>query len=486
MKCKLAFVNNSTLVRQVKSSLKLRACNWFVLRRFLPSFFESQYDMGKTNRERKKQAAQAPLISTWIHAVRMLLFSAAIITAYLALATLAKGGQVPGCGPDSDCDRVLGSSWAYWLGIPVSLLGLGLYGAFFFTTFSLKIGQQQKARRALNSMTLISFAVLGAAAWFVGVQAVAIGAFCPYCCTAHGMASLAALISLSQANVIGSRLSVQLNFGAGVGMALGLVAVMAAGQIMLPKEKPAPKIVDLGPAQTNASVAVAKPEPKPAPPPTPVVEPVPVVTPPAALAANTKPFPVPRSNISLDASRLPLLGPADAPHRIGCLFDYTCHHCRQLHGQIREVIDEFGDQLSCLMIPMPLDANCNAQMKRTPRDHVDACKYARICLAVHQVAPTKYDAFDRWLFSDHKTTKPLATVKQHASTLIGAAALHNASGGAAVAQQLQENIRVYEVNSKNGNKSSMPQTIIGKKVMFGPPPSVAALKSVLNQTLGLK
>ena len=55
------------------------------------------------------------------------------------------------------------------------------------------------------------------------------------------MASLAALIFLSQANVIGSRLSVQLNFGAGVGMALGLVAVMAAGQIMLPKEKPAPK-----------------------------------------------------------------------------------------------------------------------------------------------------------------------------------------------------------------------------------------------------
>jgi hypothetical protein len=138
------------------------------------------------------------------------------------------------------------------------------------------------------------------------------------------------------------------------------------------------------------------------------------------------------------------------------------------------------------MIPMPLDANCNAQMKRTPRDHVDACKYARICLAVHQVAPTKYDAFDRWLFSDHKTTKPLATVKQHASTLIGAAALHNASGGAAVAQQLQQNIRVYEVNSKNGKKSSMPQTIIGKQVMFGPPPSVAALKSVLNQTLGLK
>ena len=121
--------------------------------------------------------------------MRILLFSAAIITAYLWLATLARGGQVPGCGPESDCEKVLSSAWAYWLGIPVSLLGLGLYGAFFISTFSLKIGHQQKARRALNSLTLFSFAILGAAVWFVGVQAVAIGAFCPYCCTAHGLAS---------------------------------------------------------------------------------------------------------------------------------------------------------------------------------------------------------------------------------------------------------------------------------------------------------
>ena len=61
----------------------------------------------------------------------MLLFSAAIITAYLALASLDLSGQVPGCGQDSGCDKVLNSPWAYWLGIPVSLLGLGLYGAFF-------------------------------------------------------------------------------------------------------------------------------------------------------------------------------------------------------------------------------------------------------------------------------------------------------------------------------------------------------------------
>jgi len=448
--------------------------------------------MGKAKRERENQAAQAPLTGTWTHAVRMLLFSAAIITAYLAIATLARGGDVPGCGQDSGCGEVLGSPWAYWLGIPVSLLGLGLYGAFFISTFSLKIGQQQKATRALNSLTLFSFATLAAAAWFVGVQAVAIKSFCPYCCTAHGLASLAAVIFLSQASDIGSRLSVRLNFGVGIVVAFGLVAVIAGVQIILPKEPEAPLIVDLGQAQTNAPIAEAKPAPKPTPPPAPAVEPKPTapavatVTPEAPSTPKAEPFLVPRSSLSLDAARLPLLGPANAPHRIGCLFDYTCHHCRQLHGFIRTAIDQFDGQLSCLMIPMPLDANCNAQIKRTGRDHVNACKYAKICLAVQQVAPAKYDAFDRWLFTNHKTTKPLAKVREHAASLVGAAALNKAVASATVQQQLQQNIRAYELNSKNGKKSLMPQTIIKDQVIFGPPPSDAALQSILKKILGLK
>ena len=446
--------------------------------------------MGKSKREREKQTTQGPLTGNWTHVVRILLFSASIITAYLALATLSKGGQVPGCGPESDCEKVRTSAWAYWLGIPVSLLGLGLYGAFFFPTFSLKIGQQQKARRSLNSLTLFSFAILGAAAWFVGVQAVAIGAFCPYCCTAHGMASLAALIFLSQANNIGSRLSARLNFGAAIGVALGLVTVVAAGQIIIPKAQPAPKIVELGQAQPNAPIVETKtartPKPAPAVDPEPSTPAVKTVTPANPEPAKAGAFHIPKSDLSLDTSRLPLLGPVKAPHRIGCLFDYTCHHCRQLHGYIIESIEKLQGQVSCVMIPMPLDANCNGTVKRTGRDHVDACKYARICLAVHQVAPAKYHEFDRWLFSAHKPTKPLDTGKQHAATLVGAGVLDKAIASATVQQQLQQNIRAYELNSKNGRSSFMPQTIINDQVIFGPPPSAAALQTAIKQTLDLK
>ena len=119
-----------------------------------------------------------PLVGNWIHIVRVLLFSAAIITAYLSLAVLSQAETIPGCGPDSGCDKVLDSKWAKWLKIPVSLPGLGLYAFFFVSTFGIKGGNREKAKRSLNTLTLCAVGVLAAAIWFVGIQAVAIMSFC--------------------------------------------------------------------------------------------------------------------------------------------------------------------------------------------------------------------------------------------------------------------------------------------------------------------
>ena len=77
-------------------------------------------------------------------------------------------------------------------------------------------------------------------------------------------------------------------------------------------------------------------------------------------------------------------------------------------------------------------------------------------------------------------------MKAHAANLVGAAVLDKAVASAAVQEQLQQDIRAYELNTKNGRNSSMPQTIIKDRVMFGPPPSAVALESILKQTLGLK
>ena len=108
---------------------------------------DSSAVMGKTRRlvepsppekEPENPAENAPLAGSWLKIVRGLVGVASLVTVYLAYVSLALGGGVPGCGPDSGCDRVLSSPWAYWLGIPVSLPGLVLYAIFLINTFSLR------------------------------------------------------------------------------------------------------------------------------------------------------------------------------------------------------------------------------------------------------------------------------------------------------------------------------------------------------------
>ena len=209
-------------------------------------------------------------------------------------------------------------------------------------------------------------------------------------------------------------------------------------------------------------------------------------TPPAPKPAAADLFPIPRSGISLDTSKLAVIGKRDAPNRFVLMFDYTCHLCRKLHGFVRQVMPNHKDTLACFLVPMPLDAECNKQLKSTSPSHVNACEYAKISLAVQQVAPEKYDAFDQWLFSEHEIAKPLEVVRNHAEKLVDKEALGQALVSATLQTQLQRNIEIYELNFKNWNSSNMPQTFIKNQVIFGPPPTAKILEDHLKKEFDLK
>jgi uncharacterized membrane protein len=77
-----------------------------------------------------------------------------LITGYLSLVSLSQDGGVPGCGPESSCDQVLSSQWASWLGVPITLPGLVLYGVFLLNTFFINSKTLDKAKRTLNLQVL--------------------------------------------------------------------------------------------------------------------------------------------------------------------------------------------------------------------------------------------------------------------------------------------------------------------------------------------
>src|SRR6187402_743909 len=104
---------------------------------------------------RKHSTAQHKLVLL----ARVLLVAALLVSIYLGWVSFG-GSAVGGCGPESNCDKVLSSRWS--LLVPAA------------------------------------WAVIGAVAWFVALQLFVIKAVCPFCMAAHvcGLAAAAILLSL--------------------------------------------------------------------------------------------------------------------------------------------------------------------------------------------------------------------------------------------------------------------------------------------------
>ena len=113
----------------------------------------------------------------WLRwAIRIVSATGFLVTAFL-LASSLLGGGVAGCGSVGlfDCNEVLQSPWAWWLGFPVSAPAASVYLTLLVA--SLFVGPRAPSRVALVAWSLIltlSVVVGGSALWFLGLQAVVI------------------------------------------------------------------------------------------------------------------------------------------------------------------------------------------------------------------------------------------------------------------------------------------------------------------------
>ena len=468
-----------------------------------------------------KPSADDGLVSPVILlAVRGLLAAVFAVACYLAYVSLS-GGSVAGCGPESDCDKVLRSRWAYWLGVPVSLLALPLYGVMFAGTGRLRrAAPVARQRQAWSVLVPCAVVVLGAALWVTGLQLFVIKSFCKFCLAAHGGGFAASLLLLLAAPFgsapdkpwqiekevfIPPRLWKYFALAAGAGLAL-LVAgqtlherktfrVALAPGAAGPAATSAPPRAPAAPllaAPTNPVSANVRPSPPVAPVPPPVVPPPPAVPAPptnavAPIAASTngmkRPLLIYGGQFAVDVHAVPLIGPANARQVMVSLFDYTCHHCRIMHERLLEVQRAFSNDLAIVNLPMPLDAKCNYTMKRTPAAHTNACDYARLGLAVWRANRAVAPAFDEWVFAPEQPP-PLEQARAHAAQLAGPAALEAAARDPWVEAQLQQSVAIYDTAYRAG-QGSMPQLIIGLKVAVGTM-AVGDVRNLLAEQLGLK
>jgi hypothetical protein len=166
--------------------------------------------------------------------------------------------------------------------------------------------------------------------------------------------------------------------------------------------------------------------------------------------------------IQMNLEEVPVIGNPNAPHSIVSLFDYACSHCRIMHEHLKEAHRQLGTNLAIVSLPMPLCEKCNRTVKQSPKEHADACDYARIGLAVWRANRKAHPQFDDWMFAP-PAPPPLAEVTEYAEKLTGVRVLRTALKDPWIEAQLQRDISVYETNYLHG-VGNMPQLIIGTKI----------------------
>lgn len=410
--------------------------------------------MSKASSSRQTAAPRLLLL------LRLLLAGAAAISIYLAWASFG-GNSVAGCGPDSGCDKVLGSRWSNWFGIPVSIPAILLYGLMLAATLRLTPratpGQQ---RRAWTLLIPAAWAVLGAVVWFVSLQLFTIKAVCPFCMAAHACGLVAAVIVLASAPVRPAPEKpwqqekeiyvVPKTAKAAALLALTSVGLLAGGQVAY--QRAAFNVTSVAGGNLQGAEADRFLE-------------------------------IYQGRFRFNMNDVPLIGPPAAPKAIVSLFDYTCHHCQVMHGTLKQVQQRFSNELAIVSLPMPLDASCNYTVRRTPSAHTNACEYARLGLAVWRANRAVHPQFDDWLF-EPKQPPELSAARQRAIELVGADKLSAALTNQWVEEHLQLGMSIYATNYYFAKQGSMPQLIVGTNLIGG---TIAAddLFARLGTQLGL-
>lgn len=360
--------------------------------------------------------------------VSLLALCALIASGYLAWHSLSGQIQLAGCGgKDADCGAVIQTRWGSWFGIPVSMGGVIVYGSILALTLKMR-----KSTTSLQWLILLLLTVIAStsALWFIGLQVFEIKSYCLYCMAVHASGLFLAVIILRRFPLKSEKPANKkhpkeegvaerhANWVALAGLAS--VAVIAMSQIYSRD--------NLNPAAENVATAIQEPP----------------VTPSPAHASILARREVALANgkIHLNVGDFPLFGSSNAENIVVHFFDFTCPSCRKLHPTLMSEHKPYTNQTALVMVPVPLDAECNPEVRQTAYIHRDACALARVGLALWKVAPQAYSEYDRFLFQNENPPSAEAALAA-ARELAGKNSLDSALSDSSVLQVLRQGMMMF-------------------------------------------
>ncbi len=347
-----------------------------------------------------------------------------------------------GCGGRSGCATVLSSRWSKAFGIPVTILATFVYMSL--------LGALLVRRKGL--VFLLSGVLLASVLWFLGIQAIVLRAFCPWCIGAHLIGLLAGLTGMSASFPTGQPAR---RWFIPLGMALAGVTILALVQTFGPV--PASHRVSTLDALANPGMSVH-----------------------ARGGGRVVDFSSGRKRFAIEA--LPHLGDPQAPHVLVEYFDYQCASCRVMHGHFSALLARHPGKVCLIVLPVPLEANCNPHLPDPQNSTPGSCLLSRLSLAVWRHAPDRFPAVHQAFFADPSPSDPAA--QRLAREIIPADSWPDALSDLWIDQVLAANIQDWQALSNKGAK--LPKVLLNEsKVLHGLPSGREEFLRVIAAELGL-
>jgi len=359
----------------------------------------------------------------------------------LLLVRHLSGGGIAGCGSGSACDELLNSRWSQVLGIPVTAPG-GLVYLGVMVSFT------ARGRRLRDACLGL---IAGAAAWFVLVQAVWLGRFCPWCLTAHAIGILITVLGLWHHAMAATAVSAVKTIGR-----FAAAAVLGIGLMQVYGPLPLTHRID-----EAGAVAASRP---------------------SAIHArgSGRKVEFDGGGKIYDVAALPHLGRADARRVMVEYFDYSCAACQTMRGYLEALQAKHPADICVVVLPVPLEASCNPALGAWDGQHPDSCELARLALALWRTKPEAFAAFHHALL-DGAT---LSAARARALELSPRVASDAASQDPWIAELIQANIADWVAFS--ASTRNLPKLLISdKRILHGLPSGEADFIRVMERELGL-
>jgi uncharacterized membrane protein len=194
--------------------------------------------------------------------------------------------------------------------------------------------------------------------------------------------------------------------------------------------------------------------------------------------------------LTVDMYSEAVIGSREAPYVVLELIDYTCPHCRQMHDNMKRAMRRYGDELAVVVMPVPLELECNRRLPKTDPMHRGSCRLARLAISVAQLRPSVFADFQNFLMRDEKNPPQYGTALIRGFSLVNRDKLRDVLNSKEIENRIQNYVNLYaNLSARQKTKEKpfgLPVQIVGDKVLTGKFDTPEEMYDAWEEAIGIR